>query len=305
MILFYITNTRLPTERAHGIQIMNVCSALAKEGLDLTLLVPNRRNKIKQDPFKYFDLENNFRIKKLFTLDLFKYEKYLGRIIFWFQISSFYLICFFYLLLKNRKIILYTRDNLGFIMSFLGFKVFYECHTIPETKQKIFFRFLRKFKGIVVINSNIKKRLLKVGFPAEQILTAPDGVDLKKFSIQLEKKTARLKLGLDLNQKIILYSGHLYKWKGADILAQTAKDLDEAVVYLVGGLADNLKTFTDNYAAAIKNNKMFLLGHQKYSTIPLWLKSADVLVLPNSASEDISKFYTSPLKLLFVRTHFD
>jgi glycosyltransferase involved in cell wall biosynthesis len=34
-----------------------------------------------------------------------------------------------------------------------------------------------------------------------------------------------------------------------------------------------------------------------HSDIPLYLKSANVLILPNSAKQDISRLYTSPLKL--------
>ena len=40
-----------------------------------------------------------------------------------------------------------------------------------------------------------------------------------------------------------------------------------------------------------------MAGYRPPSEIPLWLKAADVLVLPNSAKKDISKFYTSPMKL--------
>lgn len=40
-----------------------------------------------------------------------------------------------------------------------------------------------------------------------------------------------------------------------------------------------------------------MVGHRPHQEIPYWLKAADVLVLPNSAKEKISRFYTSPLKL--------
>ena len=38
-------------------------------------------------------------------------------------------------------------------------------------------------------------------------------------------------------------------------------------------------------------------GHQPHDEIPLWQKAADVLVLPNTAKEEISRLYTSPMKL--------
>ena len=42
---------------------------------------------------------------------------------------------------------------------------------------------------------------------------------------------------------------------------------------------------------------MNVVGHKPYSEIPYWLKAADVLILPNSGKEEISKHWTSPLKL--------
>ncbi len=40
-----------------------------------------------------------------------------------------------------------------------------------------------------------------------------------------------------------------------------------------------------------------MVGAKPHDEIPLWLRAADVLILPNTANEDISKYYTSPMKL--------
>ena len=40
-----------------------------------------------------------------------------------------------------------------------------------------------------------------------------------------------------------------------------------------------------------------MIGHRPHIEIPYWLKAADVLILPNSAKEKISQFYTSPMKM--------
>jgi glycosyltransferase involved in cell wall biosynthesis len=39
------------------------------------------------------------------------------------------------------------------------------------------------------------------------------------------------------------------------------------------------------------------VGNRKHQEIPIWQKASDVLVLPNTAKEKISKYYTSPMKL--------
>ena len=38
----YIARMRMPTERAHGIQIMRMCEALASQGADVTLYYSRR-----------------------------------------------------------------------------------------------------------------------------------------------------------------------------------------------------------------------------------------------------------------------
>jgi glycosyltransferase involved in cell wall biosynthesis len=50
-----------------------------------------------------------------------------------------------------------------------------------------------------------------------------------------------------------------------------------------------------NQASGIGN--VVLVGQRPWREIPLWLKAARVLVLPNTGREEISRHYTSPLKL--------
>ncbi len=40
--LAYIANIRLPTEKAHGYQIMQMCHAFAHQQVDVTLFHPHR-----------------------------------------------------------------------------------------------------------------------------------------------------------------------------------------------------------------------------------------------------------------------
>ena len=51
MKILYIANIRLPTEKAHGIQIMKMCEAFADIGHKVELIVPWRFNFIKNRAF--------------------------------------------------------------------------------------------------------------------------------------------------------------------------------------------------------------------------------------------------------------
>ena len=74
MKLIYIDNARIPTEKAHGVHIMKMCEALAnikieEQSLTVELIVPKRINKIKENPFNYYDVEKNFLLSYLSALE--------------------------------------------------------------------------------------------------------------------------------------------------------------------------------------------------------------------------------------------
>ena len=97
MKILYIANIRLPTEKAHGIQIMKMCEAFADIGHKVELIVPWRFNFIKIEPFEYYGVKKNFKITKLPSLDLV----WLGRIGFWAQSFTFAEVSGWYALFKK------------------------------------------------------------------------------------------------------------------------------------------------------------------------------------------------------------
>ena len=290
MKIIYIANARIPTERAHGIQIMKMCEAFADAGADVELVLPRRFNFIKSDPFEYYGIKKNFKTTKLPSLDLVKF----GKIGFLIQSLSFACAAFWYVLLKKADVI-YSRDELPlFFLSFFKKNIIWETHTAK--KNFLVKRALDKCKAVIAITRGLKDFYAKeYDFNLNKVWTAPDGVDIGKFKIGGEKAEIRKELELPQNKKIALYTGHLYLWKGADTLIESAKFLGENIlICLTGGTdADILKV-----KKQISGNKNIIIaGNKPHLEIPYWQKSADVLVLPNTAKEDISKYYTSPMKL--------
>lgn len=295
--IYYISNSRLPTDKAHGIQVMNVCYSMVEQGYEVFLLVPNRKNNLQDDPFSYYDIPENFHIKKLATLDLFSLEHIIGPLAYWLQLISFYISCWFYLLFGKRNRIIYTRDYLGAPLAMLGYDVYYECHYLPQSKRSIFFSLALQAKKIIAISERIKNEFMEHGYGPDDVLLAPDGVDLNKFVIDLSKTDARDKLSLPFDKKLVVYTGHLYGWKGVDKLAEAAGLLEGAAVYFVGGSDKDISKFSHKYKNLIEKGQIVMVRHQAHKLIPVWLKAADVLVLPNTAQHKISRLYTSPLKL--------
>ena len=68
MKILYITNVRIPTEKAHGIQIIKMCEAFSNYNIKVELVLPTRKNiKFKDiNLFKYYSIKENFKLKKIF-----------------------------------------------------------------------------------------------------------------------------------------------------------------------------------------------------------------------------------------------
>ncbi|QQG42849.1 MAG: glycosyltransferase family 4 protein [Candidatus Giovannonibacteria bacterium] len=281
--LIYIANARIPTEKAHGIQIMKVCESMSKN-MEVRLIVPRRLNPIKQDPFDYYGVKRNFKIIKLPTLDFITLG--LGQFGFFTETLIFLITAKIYLFFRKYDI-LYTREWLAGLF----FKdIALEIHSLPAKPSFIHKKAWQRAKALLVLTSFIKNELVKSGVDENKILVLPDAVDLAKFDIKISKKDARKKLNLPQDKKILLYTGsfYLYYWKGVDILLEAAKNFGEDFLFLlVGGSEEEISN--------LKNIK--LIGHKPYAEIPYYLKSADVLVLPNKTGHKMSEQHTSPLKM--------
>ena len=107
MHITYIANSRIPTERANGIQIIHTCEALASAGMTVELVVPWRLNPLKEDPYKYYGVQKNFSIRKLPSLDLV----WFGKVGFFIQEWTFLVSVFFFLLFSRRKGLIYVRGE--------------------------------------------------------------------------------------------------------------------------------------------------------------------------------------------------
>jgi len=295
--IIYIADTRLPTEMAHGLQIMKMCEAFVKRGTELELVVP-RRFRISElgekDPFEYYKVEKIFKIQKIFCFDLTPLNRFLGPVSFLIQALSFSFFASIYLLFKKADII-YGRDRFSlFFVSFFKKNIIFEVHKI----HKFFFqRILRSVKKIVVITNGLRDFLIKNGVKENKILIAPDGIDLEDFNIRENEEQCRKILNLPINKKIVLYTGHLYKWKGVETLALASEYLDKNIlIVIVGGI----KWYLSNFKKFIKKNNLkniLILGYQDYSKIPYFLKAADYLVLTGTKKSDVSKYQTSPMKM--------
>lgn len=288
--IFYIANVRLPTEKAHGIQIMEMCHAFATQGVELELVVPNRKNHITQETFAYFGMSQRFRITRLWTLDLVQQ----GPLGFLIQSLTFMCGALRYVLTRGENVLVYSRDDLFlFFWSFTGRPYAYEIHA-PKW-HFVSRRAIRRASKIICISNGLREFYVRKGVVGERLFVAPDGVNLERFLITETRAGCRKKLGLPQDKKIVLYSGHLYERKGAHSFARAANFLsDDVLCIFVGGTEKDIAAFKEEFGG---EKNILILGHRPHQDIPYFLRAADVLVLPNSAKDEDSKLYTSPMKL--------
>ncbi|MFA6410991.1 MAG: glycosyltransferase [Candidatus Buchananbacteria bacterium] len=298
MKMIYLANARIPTEKAHGLQIMKMAEAFVKAGIDFELVVAKRRNNQleKTDPFVYYGLTEKFLIKKLPLFD-FVDRKFFKKVIAPIQNTSFGLAAFFYLIKKPADII-YSRDEFSlFFLCWFKKNLVLELHTFPKSKFFLYKLIFTKVKKIIVITEQLKQLVASLGISKDKIVVCPDGVDLQNFKLSLDKLEWRKKLNLPLEKNIILYTGHLFDWKGVYTLAEASSRLEkDDLIVMVGGMESDRQPL-ENFILKKGLNNIVLVKHQAPTIIPQYLAAADVLVLPNSAKKVISVRYTSPIKM--------
>ena len=286
MKLSYIADIRLPTEKAHGVQIMKTCEAFSLNGVDTELIVPWRFNYLKENPFAYYNIRRKFKITRIPSLDLV----WLGRIGFWIHSLSFSLSVLFYLFLKKTHII-YSRDEIPlFCLCFFKTRVFWEAHI--NRYNYIIKRLLRKCSGIVTITEGLKNFYIKKEVQLNKIIVAPDAIDLDDFNNNHSQIEALKKFRLPSDKKIALYVGRLDGWKGQETVFETSKLLPaEIQIVIMGGETKQVELFKKEYP------RIIFLGFRPYRELAENLATADVLLLPNTGKNEISARFTSPLKL--------
>src|SRR3989344_7863840 len=154
--LVYIAHIRLPTEWAHGIQIMKMCEAFASRGVEVELVVPNRYSAITEDPFAYYAVKKIFTVTRLgglgrpsnqlthtWSLILFSIRacRYAG---------------------KKKPDIIYSRDEVPlFVLSFFFRNLVWEVHGWKENWRVR--RLGRRLNRIIAITEAAKRRFMESG----------------------------------------------------------------------------------------------------------------------------------------------
>ncbi len=294
MKLYYVANVRMPTEKAHGIQLAKTVESFVSAGVDVELVLPNRK-RASETVEKYYRLHQNIKVTYIPVLDLYSS----GRLLFALSSLTFMVGYWLYLtrkVVRGEDFILYTVDSDTFASSFLGYirrPFFSELHGARRSNM-VTRSFFKRARGIIAINTFVRDGAVRTfSFPHEKILVEPNGVDVSLFSSLPTISEARIKLSMRERGHVALYVGRLYGWKYLDILAEAARHAPEINFYMVGGTKEEYQTLTGIHDVPVN---LTFYGSKAPHEIPLWLAAADTLLVLGSNKDIDSARHTSPMK---------
>ena len=315
--LTYLTLARLPTEKAHGIQITKMCAALAAAGAEVKLVHPFRRQTPAlegTDLFSFYSAPRSFSVETRGNLDIFSLESQLPKRLFQ-LLMTIYSLAWSALTVRSlsgeQRDLYFTRDiPVALTLALFGRPFVLELHAIPSGIQRWMLKLVRSFPGrltgIVTLTQFIKERLVKSGFPPACITVLPDGVDLDQYSALPSAGEARQRYGLNQHSFIIGYIGRFQAVgheKGiSNLISATAllkrKDPARSIILLcVGGPASMIPKYQELAARlGLTSKEVILWDRMPHSEIPAVIKACDVVTIP-SPNIEFFAYFVSPLKL--------
>jgi len=310
--LIYLAAVRLPTEKAHGLQIMENCAAFEQAGAQVSLWAARRWQHAADvlDPFTHYNLPRTFRLRRLPTLDLLPLVSgradALARVIFGVQLAT-YLIAAFIGVLVTRADLFYSRDER--VIALLALikprrQLAYEPHALAHGRIGRWMqrRACAAAGAIFPVTGLLAADLAARGAERARLHIAPDGIRAARFADPPSQAAARAALGWPGDAFIVGYVGRLHTMnmgKGVDTLVTALAPLTDPPVTLalVGGPAATAAELCAAWVRLGGGRARFLAAGQiAPERVPLYLAACDVCTLPLPATEHFAR-HASPLKL--------
>lgn len=302
--LAYLANMRLPTEKAHGLQIVENCAALADAGAAVTLVVPRRRNTPElagANPWEHYGVTENFRVVRLPCVDLLPWARGWERLAARLQSTTFTLAVLGWAAVHPRHVF-YSRHELPLVLlrTFVpARRLVYEVHqrlTSPlgSLLQR---RAVRACGCVLAVTASLADHL---GTTRARVLR--DGFRASRFERVTTGGDPRARLTDDPAAVIVGYVGRLTTLgmaKGLPALVDAFARLRDPRLHLcvVGGPADEARALGARWQSlGLPSGHLHLAGDVPPADVPSWLAAFDVCAMPFPRTPHFS-YDASPLKL--------
>lgn len=297
MKITYIENVRVPSERAHAYQITTTCAWMAKLGHRVTLINPDRTDK---DVFAFFDWP-----KDLFTHVRIRSWDPLSRAPAFLKGIGYVLQRFAFTRRARSTVrsheadVWYTRDlaMADACMDSTSAPWFVELHDEPTMNAERWNRVKHRIAGFVVISQGLRSRLIELGIAECRIHMAPDGFEPREFEHMGSRDALRDRFQIPRDAFVVFYSGSFYTWKGLDpILQAWPKTNAHAHLVLLGG-PDGERARIEKLIPDEARSRVHVIPALPRREAVAIYPIGDVGLLASSPNQEISRRYTSPLKL--------
>ena len=287
---------------------METCAAMARRGHKINLGVRPDTKSPPRDPFAYYGFPplSGLKIRRAPALGTMwlRRVQYLVQVLVW--IFEF-----------RRGGVVFTRD-LGVASLILQFSrklrppLIYESHCFSPTEAAQRSQALSTAR---VVSPRKQRRLMRregrvwCGADGYIVTTTGNLAELeRRFGKRLRVAVIPNGTRLQPDRKFetlhpipplcVVYAGHLYPWKGVDVLLQALVKLEGVNATIIGGDAaePDFQRLQDTSRSIGLGSRVEFVGMVEPSRVSGLLAKGDVLVLPNVGAEPTVN-HTSPLKL--------
>ena len=272
MKIVAIAGSTIPSDTANSIQVMKACNALVQLGHEVILLVPGAAT-TTVDLKLHYGLQTDFQIEWLssssrrrFTWDAVRRARALKAdvIYSWFPQSSV-----FALLYKIPTVFEIHIQPTGFFGPL--------WHRAFAT-----LRGRKRLASITHALVDMLERDFGIILPADDVVIAPNGVELERFASLPDPVTARQQTGLR-EAPTVMCTGHLYAGRGAELFLALARTIPDAHFVWVGGRPEDIEFWRQR----ADKNRLFnvtFVGFIPNGSLPMYQAAADILLMPYSQS---------------------
>jgi glycosyltransferase involved in cell wall biosynthesis len=303
--LVLLANTRLPSQRAQALQVVQMAAAFARAGAP-TVLLHARRHRTPALPngvdlWDYYGVPRGDRpeVEAVRCIDwIDRVPRALQYVPARLQEQTFAKNAARRVLAAHSAARILSREPESALELVRKKKagVFLEIHRVPggRLRKKWLLTAARGSAGVLAISNGVREDLLALGIEAEKIRVEHDGFEASRFARLPSRRKARAELNLPAEAPLCVYTGGLLEWKGVDVLVAAARLLPAVYFAIAGGMESDVKKLRQRAGGA---PNVRIDGFQSPERIALYLAAADVMVVPNRSRPLISAKYTSPLKV--------
>jgi glycosyltransferase involved in cell wall biosynthesis len=310
--ILYLADTRFPIERANGVQTMATCHALADRGHAVTLVVREDTTDPPRDPLTFYGLTPratltidrirtaaNARARRVHFLTAAMRRARASKtdVVFTRDLGLAALL----LRVPGRPPLVYESHGISFVVAgempmLLGKPDLKPSPGKLERLRRREASVWRRAEAYVAITRALADELADRFGPRNDVFVVPDGATMRSSEIGVANGTtaARDSDG----QAVAGYAGHLYPWKGIDVLVRALALAPAIHGLIVGGHPGegDLARVEQLVAQLGIGDRVTITGLVPPAEVAARVSRATMLVLPNPSSA-VSERYTSPLKL--------